>query len=327
MEEIRESGVARPAPWEEPAWRDAADDWIREALARLNRPLTGPIQVVKQWCLSCVLRAPTDAGSTYFKAAVDLPLFVDEPGVLEGLSTLFPDNIPTVLAREPAQRWMLMEESGKTFRWEDPPGIEIRERTVATYARMQRMAAGRADDLLRFGCLDRRLPVLTEQIAPLLSLADTLPNLTGETKAELHRLEPRLHELCAELLAYQIPSSLAHGDLHMGNVAMREDGTLVYFDWTDACLTHPFIDMITIFGETDAETKRRLCDAYLAEWAGYESPARLRKAFALSAPLSALHQTVSYQYIAAYGPPNTQTELGDAVENWLRCLVRRLNEI
>jgi streptomycin 6-kinase len=323
----RTEGGVRPAPWDESGWRDAADAWIREELARLHRPLTGPIEVVKQWCLSCVLRAPTDAGSVFFKAAVDLPLFVDEPAVLEGLSTLFPNNIPTVLAREPAQRWMLMEESGKTFRWEDPPGIEIRERTVATYARMQRMAAERADALLRFGCLDRRLPVLTEQIAPLLALADTLPDLADETKAELHAFTPRLHELCAELLVYQIPSSLAHGDLHMGNVAIGEDGTLVYFDWTDACLTYPFIDMITIFGETDAATKERLRDAYLAEWTEYESPERLLTAFAIAAPLSALHQTVSYQYIAAFGPPNTQAELGNAVGNWLRCLVRRLNEM
>ena len=43
------------------------------------------------------------------------------------------------------------------------------------------------------------------------------------------------------------------------------------FDWTDACVAHPFIDMIAIGYEEDEAVAARLLDAYLAEWSGVAS--------------------------------------------------------
>jgi hypothetical protein len=57
-----------------------------------------------------------------------------------------------------------------------------------------------------------------------------------------------------------------------------------FFDWTDACVAHPFLDLPTIrrgtsFAgeEVEAELRLRLLlrDAYLAEWASFEPPDRL----------------------------------------------------
>jgi aminoglycoside phosphotransferase (APT) family kinase protein len=64
-------------------------------------------------------------------------------------------------------------------------------------------------------------------------------------------------------------ASLVHGDLHLGNVAKGPGGPLI-FDWTDACVAHPFLDLATIrrgTGEVDvaeAELRARLRAAYLA---------------------------------------------------------------
>jgi Ser/Thr protein kinase RdoA (MazF antagonist) len=198
----------------------------------------------------------------------------------------------------------------------------VRERILGEYARLQRDTASRTADLLRIGCHDRRLPVLSEQIASLLAFADTRPDLTDEEKAHLHAIVPRLQEQIVELLASPLPATIAHGDLHIGNVAVRPDGTPVFFDWTDACITHPFLDMITIFQQTDEALKARLRNAYLAEWSGYDTPERLRTTFALAAPLSALHQAVSYQGILQYGPPETAKELGESLPYWLRCVLQ-----
>jgi aminoglycoside phosphotransferase (APT) family kinase protein len=60
-----------------------------------------------------------------------------------------------------------------------------------------------------------------------------------------------------------------HGDLHLSTVAQGPHGYL-FFDWTDACVAHPFLDLLTFFQEDEEEVQSalrdRLRDAYLAEW-------------------------------------------------------------
>ncbi|MBI1880332.1 MAG: phosphotransferase [Chloroflexi bacterium] len=54
---------------------------------------------------------------------------------------------------------------------------------------------------------------------------------------------PHLKARCDQLAGYSVPQTLVHGDLHTGNVALVE-GKLLFFDWTDACVTHPFFDVM-----------------------------------------------------------------------------------
>ena len=94
--------------------------------------------------------------------------------------------------------------------------------------------------------------------------------------------------ICAELARYAVPSTLVHGDLHLGNVA-RLAGRYLFFDWTDGCVAHPFFDTISIFQTKQARdpgVQARLRDSYLGVWAGYESIERLREAWTLAKPLS-----------------------------------------
>jgi hypothetical protein len=311
-------GAPSPALWDSDDWRADTEAWIRDELMRHGRPAIGPVEEVKKWSLSCVLRAPTDDGPVYFKAAVDLPLFVDEPAITERLAALFPDHIPPVLSREPARRWMLLAEAGTPFHWNEPPSPEVQAEIFSHHARLQQETAGRVDELLSLGCKDRRLSVLASQVEPLVDVAATLPELTADEMTALRNAAPRLHGLCTELAAFRIPPTLVHGDLHLGNIASKQ-GKPVFFDWTDACITHPFLDMITVaFYEKDAELRTRLRDAYLSIWEAYEPRERLLAAWEMAKPLMALHQAVSYQYILAYGPPETQKELGRALPDWLR---------
>jgi Phosphotransferase enzyme family len=113
---------------------------------------------------------------------------------------------------------------------------------------------------------------------------------------------------CAELAGYAVPPSLGHGDLHLSNVARGPAGYL-FFDWTDACVAHPFLDLATIRRGTaftdateEAELRERLRQAYLPAWASFEPPGRLARAFELAAPLGALHQAVSYRSLATRPP-------------------------
>ena len=133
---------------------------------------------------------------------------------------------------------------------------------------------------------------------------------------------PRLQARCAELAGHAVPPSIVHGDLHLSNVA-RGPGGYLFFDWTDACVAHPFLDLATIrrgTAFTDAvcedELRERLREAYLPEWASFEPPGWLARAWELAAPLGALHQAVSYRSLATQAPMDPH--MAQSTAFWLR---------
>ena len=64
-----------------------------------------------------------------------------------------------------------------------------------------------------------------------------------------------------------------------------------------------------------------LLNIYLAEWTAYESIERLREAYALSEPLGALHQVISYQHIVANVEGISKNWLAGGLRFWLRVLL------
>ena len=164
------------------------------------------------------------------------------------LAGRFPGYVPAPLAVEPERGWFLLPEFDDLLGW-DPP-LEVHEELFRRYAGLQRRSAGLTAELLADGCLDRRLDVLEAQVDPLLDDPDAVARLMPDEVAELRRLAPALKDACRRLAACGIPDTLVHGDLHPGNVA-RLDGELAYFDWTDACIAHPFFDLHSLQWQKD----------------------------------------------------------------------------
>ena len=311
-------------PWAVPGWFRAASDWMKSQLAGQGYVLTGSIEQLKSWGISCLLRVQTDRGMVFFKVATALPLFGNEPALLKALSERFPDYVPAPVAVEPSQRWMLMNSFGSELRLK--PSLEQYERTMQRFGQLQLQAASAVDDLLAVGCLDRRLHVLATQIDPLLQDGAVLALISAEEATQLRALAPRLKAMCAELAAYSVPYSLNHGDLHSGNITAE---TLLFFDWTDACIGHPFLDLCTVMAEVDddfPDGRERVLSAYLDQWRDYESPERLRQMWRLAEPLGALHQAVSYRHIMATLEPTSKEELSWGVPVWLQRLLKTMPE-
>jgi aminoglycoside phosphotransferase (APT) family kinase protein len=180
--------------------------------------------------------------------------------------------------------------------------LPVWEEAVRLFAQIQVDAAARVDDLVAIGCLDRRLSTLPAQVAALADDAEALVDLTVAERDQLRALAPRVGGLCDALADHGVPPSLVHGDLHPGNIAVQGE-RLIYFDWTDGCVAHPFFDLITVLDGADrlpeppAEVRARLRDAYLAPWTAYAPAERLIAAYTLAMPLAALHQAVSYRHI------------------------------
>ena len=199
-------------------------------------------------------------------------------------------------------------------------GIDVFEEILGRYARLQIASATRVDELLAAGCLDRRLDVLARHVDALLGDADTLSYLKPDEVRELHTLGPRLKELCAELARYEVPMALVHGDLHTGNIA-AQGGHYTIFDWTDACVAHPFFDLATILYSAGRfpdipDARARMRDAYLSHWTAFAPMERLREAADLADTLGTLHQAVSYQHIVAN--LEAKNELDENLQDWLR---------
>jgi hypothetical protein len=309
------------APWARPGWFAQAATWIEEQLARHGIIPRGPVEQVRSWGISCILRVPTSEGVVYFKAAA-APLFGMEPAITRLLAERHPERVPQLLAIDAGRAWMLLRDFGGR-RLEDSP-LEEWDDAVRLWGRMQHSFAGELDVLFAAGCPDRRLPVLAGQIGELLADPLTMDTLAADEAAQFRALAPRLKSLCAQLPAYNIPATLAHGDFHAGNI-IRNGGNVIIYDWTDGCVAHPFLDMATIvewMPEDTPEARARLWDAYLTAWTDYEPPERLREAARMGEVLGSLHQVVSYRHIAAALEPEARPEMLPGIPQWVRRMLK-----
>src|SRR5262249_41311171 len=141
--------------------------------------------------------------------------------------------------------------------------------------------------------------------------------------AQFRAALPRLQAMCHALAACGIPQTLVHGDLHLNNVAVNA-GSYQFFDWSDACVSHPFFDLISVFDDEDSTRQMQLRDAYVGVWSDCAPTERLLDAWTLAQPLSDLHQAISYQHILVGLEEAAQVEFGDAVPYYVRKVLQSL---
>lgn len=214
---------------------------------------------------------------------------------------------------------MLLRNFGQTAS-KAKPGEEACRELVSSYARLQRSLAGEVERLTRMGCLDRRLKRLGEHFTALLADDAVWASLKPREAQALRAREAELMGLLERLDAYGIPPSLLHGDLHLGNVAVGESHRV--FDWTDACIAHPFLDLATLLEDLshtyDPQTTERLRTDYLEVWQDYGPLERLYEASRVAEVVGCLHQAVSYWHIIGGLEEAAKGEFATSIPFWLR---------
>lgn len=300
--------------WARRGWFAGAKAWTETELGRQGRAVT-ELTLLRNWPLSYLMRIQTDKDTVYFKAVADLPLFVNEAQVVATLAALFPEHLLTPLAIDAGRDWLLLPAVDEIVGWGGK--LAQRQGFLRQFARLQTTAVAHVPQLLAAGCLDRRPAVLAGQIIPLLEAVLPQTDLSDDEKEQLWALVPRLQAICHELAAEAVPATLLHGDLHGGNVGLR-DGAFVYFDWTDACISHPFFDVLPYYFEEDTAVQTELRNAYLAPWGERVPMPHLLKIWALAEVGAALHHAVSYWQIAANIEPFAGNDLGEMIPFWLR---------
>jgi hypothetical protein len=261
--------------WVQPDWLADAHAWIRDHVEPTGDLQQGHVRV---W--STVIRVPTRDGDVYFKAVSGVHAF--EPALTAELERARAGRVPELVAVDLDRRWMLMRDAGTRLRElvSSVDDLHHWEALLPSYADLQIAVAAEAGRLLELGVPDERLEGLAARLLQLLEDHDSLliGHPEGLTPAEHQRLReavPDVARMCSELAAYGIPETIQHDDLHDGNVFVR-DGQYVFFDWGDACVSHPFHSLTVILRavawrlrlEPGGRELVRLRDAYLEPFGG-----------------------------------------------------------
>jgi phosphotransferase family enzyme len=305
----------RPS-WAHPGWFSRTADWLDGALDGIGRARTGPVEQISNWCISSILRAPTAEGDVYLKATARLPLFVDEGAVTRGLAERFPGRVPMPLAVDGVERLMLLDDFGPVVGWKADPDAKVD--VLPRYAALQIESASMRDELIALGMFDRSPAWLAGALRGLLADGDDPLGLEPAERERLDALLPTFLESCEQLAAGPLPVTVVHGDLHLANIARNGVDDYVFFDWTDASIGNPLMDMLLVFFEEEEAMRDALRDIYLSAWVGTASPAELLEVWRLAEPLAALNQAISYRSIVDNVEPGTGDEMSPMLPWWLR---------
>ena len=305
------------ARWTEPAWLAEAQAWIDAQLGRLGLAHDGPVEQphVRPWATA--LRIPTTAGPVWFKAAI--PALAYEPAIVELISRRRPDLVPELLAADFDRGWMLSADGGERLRElvERDRSLDRWLDALPRYAELQLALGPDGDGFVSLGAPNRSLAGLPDEYEALL---ERMPG-------ELDGTAPRVADLCAELAALGLLETIQHDDLHDGQIFVR-DGRYLFFDWGDACVSHPFFSMsVTLqgniaWGLDDVEGSVDLTpfrDAYLEPFTSLASRAELTGALDAALRLGWVCRALNVERFAlALGPPDRERVLLEGVPTRLR---------
>lgn len=290
--------------------------------------VSGPIEQphVRPW--STVLRVPTEGGDVWFKA--NMPTQAFEVAVVETLAARRPDLVPPLLAAHLARGWMLQGDGGTRLReiLEETRDFDVWLKILPLYAELQMDVAADRDRLLAAGVPDRLLVSLPGQFEELLTDAEALETLTRDERRRLAALAPRIEAECRELAAYGLPETIQHDDLHDGQVFVR-DGRFLFFDWGDACVSHPFYTLVVTLAvlayrlelDHDAPELDRFRHAYLEPWTRFRTRSELEQAYPLAYRLGVLCRGLTWRSVVAVLPQPLRDDEADAVPERMRMLL------
>src|SRR2546421_6598698 len=118
-----------------------------------------------------MLRVPTSVSIHNSKAGPAPPasfhktfpfFFANEAALVKKLATLYPEHIPSPLALEEQQGWMLLGDFGSALRAQPVPALW--EEALLAYSRIQLASIPQVELLLQSGFPDRRLDKVAQHL-------------------------------------------------------------------------------------------------------------------------------------------------------------------
>lgn len=309
--------VLRPQ-WSRPGWFARAGAWMQSQMEVAGYVAPQPPRVHHLWGVSVVLAADSLTGTAYLKCSGER--FRAEAVVTQALAAHSPLLLPDVVAVEPQHGWLLMRDIGAP---------ELGDQAETSWGRgldaladLQQEWLGRTDELLALGAEDRPLTSLVTWVEETTGDVELLGRLTGDERAQWAAAVPTMVESCRRLADLGPGSSLVHGDFHPWNVAAGAGGIRV-FDWTDASVAHPLLDLVTyVMRSRDPGRRAAMVRRYLDRWTGHLPEATHESAGGLALVVGALHQAHTYAELIPTVMPDDLGQLGSGDVQWIRRAMR-----
>lgn len=274
--------TSQRARWQQPGWLSDVLLDVDQALERRGLRRTGPAQQTRHTGITGMLRLPTDGEHVWLKSVPEI--FSHEACVVGWLSRRYPGSIPTVIADD-ASWWISREFPAERSN----PGQDPLEFLARVHTESIRHTAA----LTSLGC----------RVLPPSALVHAMENLAGRTdllpfreRSALSTALPEIEARCQALEEEGMPLTLVHGDFHSGNLRWTGDRWFVY-DWTDACVTHPFVDLCLPLSYEAPDDQRRRVDLYTRSWRKVVPDATIERCLWLTPAVGAAYQVVNYQFI------------------------------
>jgi hypothetical protein len=228
--------------------------WMREAIAwvecataqRLCRE-TGVEQHNAGGAFT-LLHLSMESGKSYWLKATGDPNS-HERQMTRVLSTLCPPCLPHIVAEKPEwNAWLMTGEGwGLTSLPTDPDNlIRLLGPVAQSLAEIQIETTGKESLLFGAGAFDQRLNVIRANanilfayIAEAMSLqtSTTVPRISA---ARLEEMRELLESVCDRIEHLDIPSTILHGDMNLGNLVFTEN-RCQFIDWSEGYVGHPLV--------------------------------------------------------------------------------------
>jgi hypothetical protein len=315
--------------WMRRGWFDRASTWMRAAGTDAGRPLTGDPRPFFLRGISALLRAPTDGPDLFLKAV--FPPFHAEPVLTRLLAARFPDTVPTVVAVEPGEGWLIVEDIGSAWigdvpEADRPAALGRGARALVAIQRALAPDAGSRRTLLEAGAPHRPLADLVASVTAAIGPDGFGIGDDGIEPERARRVAEAVAAAVASVESVGIPETVVHGDFHSGNAALVGD-RIVIIDWSDAAISNPAIDLVTWIAwsgdrrnEVDAAT-----DAWVDAWSGAVDGDALRAIIDDVLIVGAAYQIVSYDGIRRNLEPATRYTMTGGGDHFLKELEKILD--
>ena len=275
---------------------------------------TGELETIHERPWSTVLRVPTADGDLFLKQ--EQPVQEYEVALTVALAARWPDRVPEVVAADLERSWLLTRDGG--VRVADSGAFDAFPRALELYGELQVGEIPHVEQLVEIGLRDLRLAVVVELYEPFFERDH---GLEPAEVARLRALAPKFRELCAELEALDLPSSIQHDDLHQWNVFVRGDRVALY-DWGDSSVAFPLWSWLKPWWALEGQDPTRARDAYIAQWEGFAPRPDLLRALEVAIP------TGLFPYVAQirrqYDATQAHSDYGTYLPQRLRQLLAEL---
>jgi len=297
--------------WLRPGWAGAIATWIDDQLAAIGYERTGPPEQLKHWSISALLRVPARPHDVVFKEVA--PFFAQEAPIINVLRAVGATVLPEPLAVE-GGRWLMPAFDGDL---PDRAGHPDYDEVLRVHARLQIGAARHVDALAAAGAPDHRGPELARRVSGIAEREDFARLMDTDEHGAFVAALPRIVECCLALDALDIPATVIHGDFHQWNTIRTAQGWLV-FDWTDASVGNPFLDLCPWLWHIDDPAERvRATDVFATAWADAIPMTLAKEACRLAQVAAAAHYALDYEMLIDGVAPAYRGEWFPAFATWM----------